>query len=113
MKEYKKEYKTIEEMQDAVYGQTVKDVLITIVDRLDKMRHGSVLMSGTVEDGCAYSICEIAEKIFASQVDLNANEYDTKQLWEKCIEKAIIIYFNYELVTKQVHDFFEKDKQNI
>ena len=108
-----KEYKTIEEMQDAVYGQTEKDVLITIVDRLDKMRHGSVVMSGTVESGCAYSICEIAERIFASQVDLNANEYDTKQLWEKCIEKAIIIYFNYELVTKQVNDFFEKDRQNL
>ena len=61
-----------------------------------------------VKETCEHSICEIAERIFAYQVDLNANEYDTKQLWEKCIDKAIIIYFNYQTVIDKVDEFFTK-----
>lgn len=108
-----KEYNTKEELIEAVYndryGNTEKEGLDKIIDILYEFRNGTPMKLKN-RGQCYYSINDIAEKIFASQVDLNANEYDTKQLWEKCIDKAIIIYFNYQTVIDKVDDFFTKSQ---
>ena len=80
--------------------------------KLDKMRNGSIYYTNTPEDDCLHSINNIAEKIFAVKIDLDMNECDTVKLWDKCIEKAIIIYFNYSLVKDNWDDFWRKEREN-
>ena len=67
----------------------------------------------TIDDKMQRSICEIAEQIFAAKVDLDLNEEDTIALWDKCIKKAITIYFNYSLVKDNWNEFFRKEAEKI
>ena len=60
------------------------------------------------DDKIQHSICEIAEQIFAAKVDLDLNEEDTIALWDKCIKKAITIYFKYDMVEKNYIEFLRK-----
>lgn len=90
---------------------TVK-ALKEISSKLDRMRNGSIYYGNKPEDDCLRSINDIAEKIFAAKIDLDMNECDTVKLWDKCIEKAIIIYFNYSLVKNNWDDFWKKEREN-
>ena len=73
-------------------------------DNVDKM---------TTEDKMQRSINDIAENIFAAKVDLDLNEEDTIALWDKCIKKAITIYFQYSLVKDNWDEFFRKEAEKI
>jgi len=111
-----KEYNSLEEAYAAYenerYGITEKEGLDKIIDILYEFRGGTPKKFNSDKGQFVYSVNEIAEKIFASHVDLNANEFDTNQLWEKCIDKAITIYFNYQLVEDKIEEFFNKPCPN-
>jgi len=92
--------------------ETVK-LLNEISNKLSKMRNGSVYEFGSTKEGLCHSINDIAEKIFAVKVDLDLNDEDTIKLWDKCIEKATLIFFNYSLVEDNYDEFFRKQKNNV
>ena len=93
--------------------EKIVNVLKEISNKLDKMRNGSIYYSNTPKDDCLRSINDIAENIFAAKVDLDLNEEDTISLWNKCIEKAITIYFQYSLVKDNWDEFFRKEAEKI
>lgn len=88
--------------------EKISNLLKEISSKLDKMRHGSIYYNNTPEDDCLHSINDIAEQIFAAKVDLDLNEEDTVSLWDKCIKKAITIYFKYDMVKNNYDEFFRK-----
>lgn len=90
----------------------IVNALKEISSKLDKMRNGSIYYNNTPEDDHLHSINDIAEKIFAAKIDLDMNECDTVKLWDKCIKKAITIYFNYSLVKDNWNEFFRKEREN-
>ena len=89
------------------------NLLKEISSKLDKMRNGSIYYDNTPKDDCLRSINDISEKIFAAKVDLDLNEEDTISLWNKCIEKAITIYFKYDMVKNNYDEFFRKEADKI
>jgi len=91
----------------------IVNALKEISNKLDKMRNGSIYYDNTPEDDCLHSINDIAEKIFATKVDLDLNEEDTIALWDKCIKKAITIYFKYSLVEDNWNEFWRKEAEKI
>lgn len=89
--------------------EKISNLLNEISSKLDKMRNGSIYYGNTSKDDCLRSINDISEKIFAAKVDLDLNEEDTISLWNKCIEKAITIYFKYDMVKNNYDEFFRKE----
>lgn len=88
--------------------EKICNLLTVISNKLDKMRNGSIYYDNTPEDDCLHSINDIAEQIFVAKVDLDLNEEDTVSLWDKCIKKAITIYFKYDMVKNNYDEFFRK-----
>ena len=91
--------------------EKISNLLKDISNKLDKMRNGSIYYGNTPKDDCLRSINDIAENIFAAKVDLDLNEEDTISLWNKCIEKAITIYFKYDMVKNNYDEFLEKKQK--
>jgi len=91
----------------------IVNALKEISNKLDRMRNGSIYYNNTPEDDCLHSINDIAEKIFAAKIDLDLNEEDTIALWDKCIKKAITIYFKYDMVKNNYDEFFKKEAEKI
>ena len=93
--------------------EKICNLLTVISNKLDKMRNGSIYYDNTPEDDCLHSINDIAEQIFVAKVDLDLNEEDTIALWDKCIKKAITIYFKYDMVKNNYTEFFKKEAEKI